>query len=79
MSCIQHVRVSAYFCYGKELCDDISLVVQDVWPNSILHVGRTQVNLWPKAQMLPGEDMPLRPPRAFRKKTDLSINNGHVF
>jgi transcription initiation factor TFIID subunit 1 len=53
--------------------------VQDVWPNSILHVGRIQVNLWPKAQMLPGEDMPLRPPRAFRKKTDLSINNGHVF
>jgi transcription initiation factor TFIID subunit 1 len=53
--------------------------MQDVQPNSILHVVRTQVNLWPKAQMLPGEDKPLRPPGAFRKKTDLSVNDGHVF
>jgi transcription initiation factor TFIID subunit 1 len=67
------------FCSGKELCDDISLAIQDVQPNSILHVVRTQVNLWPKAQMLPGEDKPLRPPGAFRKKTDLSVNDGHVF
>jgi transcription initiation factor TFIID subunit 1 len=59
------------FCSGKELCDDISLVVQEVWPNSILHVVRTQVNLWPKTQMLPGEDKPLCPSGAFRKKTDL--------
>ncbi|TVU48820.1 hypothetical protein EJB05_00098 [Eragrostis curvula] len=67
------------FCSGKELHDDISLATQNVRPNSILHVVRTEVNLWPKAQMLPGEDEPLRPPGAFRKKTDLSVGDGHVF
>jgi transcription initiation factor TFIID subunit 1 len=53
--------------------------VQDVWPNSILHVVRTQVNLWPKVHMLPSEDKPLRPPDAFIKKSDLSVNDGHIF
>ncbi|TVU08311.1 hypothetical protein EJB05_41711 [Eragrostis curvula] len=67
------------FSSGKELRDDISLAMQHVRPNSILHVVRTEVNLWPKAQMLPGEDKPLRPPGAFRKKTDLSVSDGHVF
>ncbi|XP_039844257.1 transcription initiation factor TFIID subunit 1-like isoform X2 [Panicum virgatum] len=67
------------FCSGKELQDDISLAMQNVRPNSILHVVRTEVNLWPKAQKLPGEDKPLRPPGAFRKKTDLSVRDGHVF
>lgn len=67
------------FCSGKELQDDISLGMQNVRPNSILHVVRTEVNLWPKAQKLPGEDKPLRPPGAFRKKTDLSVKDGHVF
>ncbi|KAK3134208.1 hypothetical protein QOZ80_6AG0546340 [Eleusine coracana subsp. coracana] len=67
------------FCSGKELQDDISLGMQNVRPSSIIHVVRTQVHLWPKAQMLPGEDKPLRPPGAFRKKTDLSVNDGHVF
>ncbi|KAJ1260110.1 hypothetical protein BS78_10G207000 [Paspalum vaginatum] len=67
------------FCSGKELQDDISLAMQNVRPNSILHVVRTEVNLWPKAQKLPGEDKPLRPPGAFRKKTDLSVKDGHVF
>ncbi|RLM56364.1 transcription initiation factor TFIID subunit 1-like [Panicum miliaceum] len=66
------------FCSGKELQDDISLAMQNVRPNSILHVVRTEVNLWPKAQKLPGEDKPLRPPGAFRKKTDLSVRDGHV-
>ncbi|KAK8455712.1 hypothetical protein SEVIR_4G209000v4 [Setaria viridis] len=67
------------FCSGKELQDDISLAMQNVRPNSILHVVRTEVTLWPKAQKLPGEDKPLRPPGAFRKKTDLSVKDGHVF
>ncbi|CAL4891391.1 unnamed protein product [Urochloa decumbens] len=67
------------FCSGKELQDDILLVMQNVCPNSILHVVRTEVNLWPKAQKLPGEGKPLRPPVAFRKKTDLSVKDGHVF
>ncbi|KAL5226045.1 hypothetical protein ABZP36_012684 [Zizania latifolia] len=67
------------FCSGKELQDDISLAVQNVRPNSILHVVRTEVHLWPKAQRLPGENKPLRPPGAFRKKTDLSVKDGHVF
>ncbi|CAN6216168.1 unnamed protein product [Urochloa humidicola] len=67
------------FCSGKELQDDISLAMQNVRPNSILHVVRSEVNLWPKAQKLPGEDKPLRPPGAFRKKTDLSVKDGHVF
>ncbi|CAD6336096.1 unnamed protein product [Miscanthus lutarioriparius] len=67
------------FCSGKELQDDISLAMQNVRPNSIVHVVRTEVYLWPKAQKLPGEDKPLRPPGAFRKKTDLSIKDGHVF
>ena len=67
------------FCSGKELQDDISLAMQNVCPNSILHVVCTEVNLWPKAQNLPGEGKPRHPPGAFRKKADLSIKDGHVF
>ncbi|KAF2927800.1 transcription initiation factor TFIID subunit 1 isoform X2 [Oryza sativa Japonica Group] len=67
------------FCSGKELQDDISLAMQNVRPNSILHVVRTEIHLWPKAQRLPGENKPLRPPGAFRKKSDLSVKDGHVF
>nr|TKW29245.1 hypothetical protein SEVIR_3G383800v2 [Setaria viridis] len=67
------------FCSGKELQDDISLAMQNVYPNSILHVVRSEVNLWPKAQKLPGEGKPLHPPGAFRKKADLSVKDGHVF
>uniref|UniRef100_A0ACD6A6H9 Uncharacterized protein n=1 Tax=Avena sativa TaxID=4498 RepID=A0ACD6A6H9_AVESA len=67
------------FSSGKELEDDISLAMQNVRPNSILHVVRTEVHLWPKAQKLPGEDKALRPPGAFRKKVDLSVKDGHVF
>jgi hypothetical protein len=47
--------------------------------NSILHVVRTQVNLWPKAQMLPGEDNPLCPLGAVIKNSDLFVNDGHAF
>jgi transcription initiation factor TFIID subunit 1 len=53
--------------------------MQNVRPNSILHVVRTEVHLWPKAQKLPGEDKALRPPWAFSKKVDLSVKDGHVF
>ncbi|KAF0902877.1 hypothetical protein E2562_019169 [Oryza meyeriana var. granulata] len=67
------------FCSGKELQDDISLAMQNVRPNSVLHVVRTEIHLWPKAQRLPGENKPLRPPGAFRKKSDLSVKDGHVF
>lgn len=67
------------FYSGKELQDDISLAMQNVRPNSILHSVCTKVNIWPKAQMLPGEGKPLRPPGAFRKKVDLSVKDGHVF
>ncbi|VAI93220.1 unnamed protein product [Triticum turgidum subsp. durum] len=67
------------FGSGKELEDDISLAMQNVRPNSILHVVRTEVHLWPKAQRLPGKDKALRPPGAFRKRSDLSVKDGHVF
>jgi transcription initiation factor TFIID subunit 1 len=67
------------FGSGKELQDDISLAMQNVRPNSILHVVRTEVHLWPKAQRLPGKDKALRPPGAFRKRADLSVKDGHVF
>uniref|UniRef100_M8BXX4 Uncharacterized protein n=1 Tax=Aegilops tauschii TaxID=37682 RepID=M8BXX4_AEGTA len=53
--------------------------MQNVRPNSILHVVRTEVHLWPKAQRLPGKDKALRPPGAFRKRSDLSVKDGHVF
>ncbi|KAL6847303.1 hypothetical protein ACP4OV_023156 [Aristida adscensionis] len=63
---------------GKELQNGISLAMQNVRSNSILHVVRTGINLWPKAQKLPGLGEPLRPPGAFRKKGDLSVKDGHV-
>ncbi|XP_011622516.1 transcription initiation factor TFIID subunit 1 isoform X1 [Amborella trichopoda] len=67
------------FYSGKELEDDKSLAQQNVRPNSVLHLVRTMIHLWPKAQRLPGEDKPLRPPGAFKKKSELSVKVGHVF
>ncbi|XP_020255692.1 transcription initiation factor TFIID subunit 1-like isoform X1 [Asparagus officinalis] len=67
------------FYSGKELKDDKSLALQNVHPNSVLHLVRTKVHLWPRAQKLPGENKPLRPPGAFKKKSDLSVKDGHVF
>ncbi|XP_058086188.1 transcription initiation factor TFIID subunit 1 isoform X2 [Magnolia sinica] len=67
------------FYSGKELEDDKSLAMQNVRPNSILHLVRTKIQLWPKAQKLPGENKPLRPPGAFKKKSELSAKDGHVF
>ncbi|XVF65743.1 hypothetical protein PTKIN_Ptkin09bG0274400 [Pterospermum kingtungense] len=67
------------FYLGKELEDDKSLAAQNVQPNSLLHLIRTRIHLWPRAQKLPGENKSLRPPGAFKKKSDLSVKDGHVF
>ncbi|KAL2348799.1 hypothetical protein Fmac_002799 [Flemingia macrophylla] len=67
------------FYLGRELEDQKSLVAQNVQPNSLLHVVRTKIHLWPKAQRVPGENKSLRPPGAFKKKSDLSVKDGHVF
>ncbi|KAJ3679160.1 hypothetical protein LUZ60_017171 [Juncus effusus] len=64
---------------GKELEMDKSLADQDVRPNSVLYIVTTKINVWTKAQKLLGEDKPLRPPGAFRKKSDLSVKDGRVF
>ncbi|KAD4386189.1 hypothetical protein E3N88_26358 [Mikania micrantha] len=64
---------------GKELEDEKSLAEQDVRPNSLLHLVRTRMHLLPRAQKLPGENKSLRPPGAFKKKSDLSARDGHVF
>ncbi|CAJ2646998.1 unnamed protein product [Trifolium pratense] len=67
------------FYLGRELEDHISLVAQNVHPNSLLHLVRTKIHLWPRAQRVPGENKSLRPPGAFKKKSDLSVKDGHVF
>ncbi|XP_010535990.1 PREDICTED: transcription initiation factor TFIID subunit 1 isoform X2 [Tarenaya hassleriana] len=67
------------FYLGKALEDDKCLAAQNVQPNSLVHLVRTKVHLWPQAQKLPGENKSLRPPGAFKKKSDLSIKDGHVF
>ncbi|KAI3686002.1 hypothetical protein L1987_79671 [Smallanthus sonchifolius] len=64
---------------GKELEDEKYLAEQDVRPNSLLHLVRTRIHLLPRAQKLPGENKSLRPPGAFKKKSDLSARDGHVF
>ncbi|XP_028793650.1 transcription initiation factor TFIID subunit 1 isoform X2 [Neltuma alba] len=67
------------FYLGKELEDEKSLAAQNVRPNSLLHLVRTKIHLWPRAQRVPGENKSLRPPGAFKKKSDLSVKDGHVF
>ncbi|KAF8046085.1 hypothetical protein N665_4038s0001, partial [Sinapis alba] len=67
------------FYMGKELEDEKSLAEQNVHPNSLVHILRTKVHLLPWAQKLPGEHKSLRPPGAFKKKSDLSTKDGHVF
>ncbi|GLT91585.1 hypothetical protein SLE2022_094660 [Rubroshorea leprosula] len=64
---------------GKELEDDKSLAAQNVQPNSLLHLVRARIHPLPRAQKLPGENKALRPPGAFKKKSDLSVKDGHVF
>ncbi|KAL6494586.1 hypothetical protein OROGR_031386 [Orobanche gracilis] len=67
------------FYSGRELEDDKSLVEQNVHANSVLHLIRTKIHLLPRAQKLPGENKSRRPPGAFKKKSDLSVKDGHVF
>lgn len=67
------------FYLGKELEDHKSLADQNVQPNSLLHLVRTKIHLLPRAQKLPGENKSVRPPGAFKKKSDLSVKDGHVF
>lgn len=64
---------------GKVLEDHGSLASQNVLPNSLLHLVRTKIHLLPRAQRLPGENKSLRPPGAFKKKSELSVKDGHVF
>jgi len=67
------------FYLGRELDNQKSLAEQNVRPNSLLHLVRSKIHLWPKAQRVPGENKSLRPPGAFKKKSDLSVKDGHVF
>ncbi|CAM8954121.1 unnamed protein product [Rhodiola kirilowii] len=67
------------YCCGKELEDGKTLAEQNVQPNSLLHLVRTKIHLLPRAQKLPGDNKPLRPPGAFKKKADLSAKDGHIF
>ncbi|XP_073041493.1 transcription initiation factor TFIID subunit 1-like isoform X4 [Primulina eburnea] len=67
------------FHSGRELEDNYSLAKQNVRPNSVLHLIRTKIHLLPRAHKLPGENKSLRPPGAFKKKSDLSVKDGHVF
>lgn len=67
------------FYSGRELDDNKSLAEQNVHSNTILHLIRTKIHLLPRAQKLPGENKSLRPPGAFKKKSDLSVKDGHVF
>nr|GLL45533.1 transcription initiation factor TFIID subunit 1 isoform X1 [Ipomoea trifida] len=67
------------FYSGRELEDHKSLAEQNVQPNSLLHLLRSKIYLLPRAQKLPGENKSLRPPGAFKKKSDLSVKDGHVF
>ncbi|XAR69721.1 hypothetical protein NMG60_11001422 [Bertholletia excelsa] len=67
------------FYSGGELEDNKTLAEQDVRPNSLLHLVRSKVHLLPRAQKVPGENKSLRPPGAFKKKSDLSVKDGHIF
>ena len=66
------------FYFGKELVEGLTFAQQQVPPNSVLHLVRTKIYPWPNAQRLPGENKPLRPPGAFKKKSELSVKDGHV-
>ncbi|KAK7837153.1 transcription initiation factor tfiid subunit 1 [Quercus suber] len=72
-------EVVKLFYLGKELEDHGSLASQNVQPNSLLHLVRTKIHLSPRAQKMPGEKKSLRPPGAFKKKSELSVKDGHVF
>ncbi|CAA0807360.1 Transcription initiation factor TFIID subunit 1 [Striga hermonthica] len=67
------------FYSGRELEDNKSVAEQNVQANSVLHLIRTKIHLLPRAQKLPSGNKSLRPPGAFKKKSDLSVKDGHVF
>ncbi|KAL8107678.1 transcription initiation factor TFIID subunit 1-like [Apium graveolens] len=70
--------VKIFYC-GVELDDHKSLAMQSVRPNSTLHLVRTKIHTLRRAQKIPGEKKSLRPPGAFKRKSDLSVKDGHVF
>ncbi|KAL6201244.1 hypothetical protein ACLB2K_024959 [Fragaria x ananassa] len=67
------------FYKWRELEDDKSLAAQNVQWNSLLYLVHTKIYLWPRSEKLPGENNSLCPPGAFKKKSDLSVKDGHVF
>ncbi|KAJ4790165.1 Transcription initiation factor TFIID subunit 1 [Rhynchospora pubera] len=64
---------------GRELEEDKSLAALGIRPNSVLHIVNTTVHVWPKAEKLPCEERPSRAANVFKKKSDLSVKDGHVF
>ncbi|MQL72217.1 hypothetical protein Taro_004521 [Colocasia esculenta] len=67
------------FYTGRELQDDMSLADQDVKPNSLLYIVWSKIHLWSDPQLLPNANESLCLPRAFRRMSDLSVRDGHVF
>lgn len=68
-----------FFSNGRELRPNLSLREQSVRPNSVLQLLRSRVHPWPHASLrLPGDSQPRRPPGAFKKKSELSVADGHV-
>ncbi|KAH9606122.1 hypothetical protein KSS87_007264 [Heliosperma pusillum] len=67
------------FYFGKELEDEKTFAEQSIPPNSLLYLIRTKIHVLPMAHMLSNEKKSLRPPGAFKKKSDLSARDGHVF
>eukprot|EP00850_Spirogloea_muscicola_P019470 SM000191S05219 [mRNA] locus=s191:109330:119214:+ [translate_table: standard] len=63
---------------GKELEEGKPLAEQQVRPNSLLHMVRTTIMPWPFASTVPDESKPRKPPRAFRKISELSLRDGHA-
>ncbi|KAJ1696204.1 hypothetical protein LUZ63_004716 [Rhynchospora breviuscula] len=64
---------------GRELEEDKSLAALGIRPNSVLHIVNTTVHVWPKAEKLPCEERPSPTANVFKKKSDLSVKDGHVF
>ncbi|CAA7391083.1 unnamed protein product [Spirodela intermedia] len=63
---------------GKELEDEKPLAHQDVRPNSLLHIIRSKLHLWPSVGFLPGSSEYSCPLRAFIRKSDLSLRDGRA-
>lgn len=63
---------------GKELEDEKSLANQGVGHHSLLHIIRSKIHLWPNVGFTPGGSEHSCPLRAFRRKSDLSLRDGHA-